>query len=33
MDSIKGLLGHKSVETTQIYIVKDDTDDEDEIFT
>jgi len=33
IESIQGLLGHKSSETTKIYIVKDDDEDEDEIFT
>jgi len=33
LESIQKLLGHKSVETTKIYIVKDDDDAEDEIFT
>jgi site-specific recombinase XerD len=33
LESIKQLLGHKSSETTKIYIVQDDEDDEDEVFT
>jgi len=33
LQSIQNLLGHKSVETTKIYIVREEDDDEDEIFT
>ena len=33
LEAIRDLLGHKSVETTKIYIVKDDEDGEDELFT
>ena len=32
LQSIQSLLGHKSIETTKIYIVKNDEDEEDEIF-
>ena len=33
LEAIRDLLGHKSVETTKIYIVKEDDDGEDELFT
>lgn len=32
LESIRNLLGHKSSETTRLYIVKDDEDEEDEAF-
>ncbi|MEG2381584.1 MAG: site-specific integrase [Oscillospiraceae bacterium] len=32
IEAIQRLLGHQSSETTKIYIMKDDSDDEDEIF-
>jgi integrase len=32
LESIRNLLGHKSSETTRLYIVKDDGDEEDEAF-
>lgn len=32
IESVKKLLGHNSVETTQIYVVRDDTEDDDDLF-
>jgi site-specific recombinase XerC len=32
LESAQKLLGHQSVETTKIYVIRDDTDDSDEAF-